>query len=577
MGKSALAWAAWLHLSLAAPLAACHGPSAAVPPPPAGWAYPGVEETSRPLLPLQTPCTFQATSGLMTVTVLGGEVAVVGRATDGTMTANGVVCDAARSTSVRRIDILEDASAAGDQTVIVDYSNGLFALGTSNPAGSAIHVNLGSGSDALKVEGSASVDTITLGALGLAVNTDAYPDIVVANLSSLQYTVSTGAGGDRISAAGGTGTGNPFPVGFSAYGGADNDVLVGGSGDDSFFGGPGNDSLAGALGNDFLDGEEGNDTLDGESAKNGNDTYLGGDGTDLMDYSKRTAPLVVVMDQSRSGVGTDSGEVGEADRLGDDVENLYGSSGNDTITGNALNNRLEGRAGNDTFLETSDTSTDIFVGGGGGAADTGTADTVDYGARTNNLVLKLSGIAESGEPNEKDTVSGDIEVLIGGQGNDTISGGARGDRLNGGPGDDVLRGGDGDDVLIGAEGNDTLYGENGDDTFLATNDTSSDGNDVIFCGPGSNDALDYSARTVMVTVDLAASGSSTGMAGESDTVGSAADDCEVAVGGSEGGNTLFGNSLDNVLDGYGATSTAIDGRGGVDTCLNAEAMTHCEL
>jgi Ca2+-binding RTX toxin-like protein len=576
MGKSALARAAWLHRSLAALLAACHGPPTAVPPT-AGWAYPGIEETSRPLLPLQNPCTFQATSGLMAVTVQGGEVALVGRATDGAMTVNGVACDAARSTSVRRIDIVEDAGAAGDQTVIIDYSNGLFALGTSNPAGSAIHVNLGSGSDDLKLLGSASADTITLGALGIAVNTDAFPDIVVANLSSLRYTVSTGAGSDRIIGAGGNGTGNPFPVGFSAYGGADNDLLIGGSGDDSLFGGPGNDSLAGALGDDILDGEEGNDTLDGESAKNGNDTYLGGDGTDLMDYSKRTAPLVVVMDQSRSGVGTDSGEAGEADRVGDDVENLYGGGGSDTITGNALANRLEGRAGNDTFLETSDTSTDIFVGGGGGAADTGTADTVDYSARTNSLVLKLSGIAESGEPSEKDTVSADIEVLIGGRGNDTITGSARGDRLNGGAGDDVLRGGDGDDVLIGGEGNDTLYGENGDDTFLATNDTSSDGNDVINCGPGSNDALDYSVRTVPVTVDLAAGGDSTGMAGENDTVAGAADDCEVAVGGSEGGNSLFGNTLDNILDGYAATSTAIDGRGGVDTCLNAEAATHCEL
>lgn len=576
MGESALARAARLHLALAALAAACHGPPSVEPPSPGG-SYPGIEETSRPLLPLQVPCTFQSSGGIMTVTVQSGEVALIGRASGGAMTANGVACDAATSSNVRRIDVLEDASAAGDETVIIDYSNGLFALGTSIAASSAIHVSLGSGSDALKIQGSAAADTITLGASGIAVNTDAYPDIVIANLASLQYTVSTGEGNDRIIASGGNGTGTPLPVGASLYGGQGSDVIVGGSGDDSIFGGPGNDTLTGGLGDDTLDGEEGNDTLDAESAKNGNDTYLGGDGTDVVDYSKRTAPLTVVMDQSRSGFGTDSGEAGEADRVGDDVENLYGGTGNDTITGNAQNNRLEGRGGSDTFLETSDTSTDIFVGGGGGATDNGAADTVDYSVRTSGLVLKLSGLAESGAPGEKDTLSSDIESLIGGQGNDTLWGSARADRLNGGLGDDVLHGGDGDDVLIGGEGNDTLYGENGDDTFLATNDTFSDGNDVFFCGPGSNDALDYSARTVPVTVDLAAGGNSTGMTGESDTVAGAADDCEIAVGGSEGSSTLFGNSLDNVLDGYAATSTTIDGRGGVDTCLNAEAVSNCEM
>ncbi len=575
MGNSALARAT-RHLALGALLAACHGAPSATPPPP-GWNYPGIAETSRPLIPLQVPCTYQSTGGIMTVTVQGGEVAVVGRAADGTMNANGIPCDAAKASSVHRVDIVEDSGAAGDETVIIDYSNGLFALGTANAAANGIHVDLGTGSDALKIQGSAGPDTVTLGTLGIAVNTDAYPDVVVANLSAVQLTVSTGAGNDHISGAGGSGTGSPFPVGVSLYGGDGNDVIVGGSGDDSIFGGPGNDSLSGGLGDDYLDGEDGDDTLDGESAQNGNDTYLGGDGTDLMDYSKRTAPLTIVMDQNRAGVGTDSGEVGEADRVGDDIENLYGGSANDTITGNARNNRLEGRGGSDTFIESADTSTDIFVGGGGSAADNGTADTVDYSVRTNPLVLKLSGLAESGEPGEKDTISLDIESIIGGQGNDTLWGSPRADRLNGGPGDDVIHGGDGDDVLIGGDGNDTLYGENGDDTFLATNDTSSDGNDVIYCGPGTNDTLDYSARTVPITINLAAGGNTTGMAGENDTLGGTADDCEVAVGGIGGFNTLFGNSLDNILDGYTATGTTIDGKGGTDVCMDAETVINCEL
>jgi Ca2+-binding RTX toxin-like protein len=42
-------------------------------------------------------------------------------------------------------------------------------------------------------------------------------------------------------------------------------------------------------------------------------------------------------------------------------------------------------------------------------------------------------------------------------------------------------GGDGDDVLIGGDGNDTLHGGNGDDILIGN-----DGNDILDGGPGNN-------------------------------------------------------------------------------------------
>jgi Ca2+-binding RTX toxin-like protein len=54
------------------------------------------------------------------------------------------------------------------------------------------------------------------------------------------------------------------------------------------------------------------------------------------------------------------------------------------------------------------------------------------------------------------------DVLIGGDGPDTLNGGPGDDVLIGGAGPDTLNGGDGDDVLMGGPGQDTLNGGRGD-------------------------------------------------------------------------------------------------------------------
>jgi Ca2+-binding RTX toxin-like protein len=534
--------------------------------------YPGIEETTRPLSALANPCEFDAATGVMTVTVQGGEVAQVGRSSGGTMTTNGHPCATATATAVRRIDVVEDAVSPGDETVILDYSDGFFAVGGSNLTNSAIHVDLGIGSDTVKAQGSTGADSFAFGANGIAVNADAYVDVVVANASTVLFVASTGAGNDTISGAGGFGSGAAFALGFTLYGGAGNDTLVGGAGNDTLCGGDGNDTLTGGLGDDTLDGEGGADTLDAESAKNGNDTYLGGAGVDLVDYSKRTASLTVVMDQNRSGTGTDSGESGEQDRVGDDLENLYGGSAGDTFTGNAQNNLIDGRAGNDTFLETSSTSSDVYNGGAG-------TDTLDYSAKTAPLYLRVDGVAHSGDTGngEADTINLEVEDVIGGQGADRLYGSVSANLLQGGAGNDTLFGGDGDDTLVGGSGNDLLYGEGNDDTILPSGTSTSDGDDTISCGSGANDTVDCSERTVPMTIDLRVGSTSTGMSGEHDTIGGGADDCENAVGGTAL-DVLVGNSLDNILDGY-AGGASIDGGGGVNICLNPESgtTTNCQL
>lgn len=574
---------------LVALLAACGGqpppPPALVEPPGADWQYPGIPDTRRGLLALAVPCAFDAASGTMTVKVQAGELAVLSVGAGGTVDANDTPCGTARTGNVRRIDVLEDPAATGDQTVILDYAGGLFALGTST-AGSGVHVDLGAtGADGLKLQGSVNADSFVLGTLGVAVNSDNWVDVAIANGANLKVVVSTGAGNDKVSGAGGQGTGAAYPYPLDIYGGAGNDTLTGGAAADLIFGGDGDDLITASPGGDLVQGENGNDTFFAGTASSTGTAWFGGPGTDVMDYGKRTRPLTVVMDATLAGTtpaGTFSGEPGEQDLVGQDLEVLNCGSGGDTITGSPNGTTINGGAGNDTFLAraTASAGSDRWNGGGG-------VDTVDFSARGGPLTITLDGVSSSGGPGEQIVIGADVENAIGGSGDDVITGNARDNRLEGGPGNDTLYGLDGDDVLVGGAGNDTMFGGNGDDTFLFLSAAGAEGNDVVNCGAGSFDTLDYGARTAAVTIDLAWHSTATGSAGESTTIGGGtgtaaerpdlADACEVAFGGS-GTNTLLGNSLDNILDGNSASGAAsADGRGGVDVCINAATQVSCEL
>ena len=84
-------------------------------------------------------------------------------------------------------------------------------------------------------------------------------------------------------------------------------------------------------------------------------------------------------------------------------------------------------------------------------------------------------------------------LLVGGDGDDTLTGGNFSDELQGGKGNDVLEGKLENDELWGGKGNDTLSGDNGDDELQGGK-----GNDVLnggfgddtFIGGAGNDTLD---------------------------------------------------------------------------------------
>ena len=64
----------------------------------------------------------------------------------------------------------------------------------------------------------------------------------------------------------------------------------------------------------------------------------GGDGTDIVRYDERTAPVTAF-------IGGPGGEAGEGDAIGADVENILGGAGPDVLRGGARADILSGGPG----------------------------------------------------------------------------------------------------------------------------------------------------------------------------------------------------------------------------------------
>lgn len=164
-------------------------------------------------------------------------------------------------------------------------------------------------------------------------------------------------------------------------------------------------------------------------------------------------------------------------------DTLKGGAGSDTLSGDAGNDTLNGGAGNNTFAcSATQDGTDIMV------VATGAVDTVDYSQRFNTVSVLLNGTAASGEAGENDTIPDTVSVVIGGNGNDSLSaaGSAKKHTLMGGPGNDTLTGGNGNDTLMGGN---TVLQVDGDDLFI-----------------GSKATVNYSARTQPLTVTMNSAG-----------------------------------------------------------------------
>ncbi len=433
-------------------------------------------------------------------------------------------CGTATVTNTNAIYVNGDA---GQQNFIIDLGAGAFAPGKTKESRGVSEiefvVNLGASTDSIMVRGGSTGETLTLGAGDLNMNVDLDVDVSASNVDS--WTLLGNGGNDRISLAGGYGTGGGYAGNSSLNGGNGNDVLTGGPVKDFLTGGPGRDTMSGGIGVDTMYGDAGNDTMFGgddadyvqpgagndrvllgggadsfaaEAARDGADDVSGGLGKDTAYYSLRPGNLKLSLDGKRN-----DGASNEKDNLRSDVENIYAGMGNDTIKGNSLANYLDGGPGNDVVDAGAG---DDGIGGGYGVPD-----------------------------------------------NDLLKGGAGEDTINGIDGDDNIQGGAGADYLVGNAGNDTVSGGSGEDILYA--DPSADGADVYSGGSGV-DSMYYGQRSTAVGISLDDVANDGGV-GELDNVKS---DIENATGGSQG-DSFQGNALDNQFFGGGGSDSAFGGDG----------------
>jgi Ca2+-binding RTX toxin-like protein len=416
-----------------------------------------------------------------------------------------------------------DMLDGGDGTNTVDYSQ----------ASGPVNVDLGSGT--ASGEGS---DLLTH--VGNITGSN-YDDTLTGD--GAYNVIFGGPGDDAISG----GTGGPDVL----YGGDGNDTLHGTSGDDQIYGEAGNDVLYGEGGDDWLDGGPGDDTLLGGAGSNVLD---GSVGNDTADYSGQPGGVTADLGAASPQV-TDNG-AGGIDVLGS-VENLIGSSYNDTLTGDAGANLIDGGPGSD-----------LLAGGAGDDSLNGGAgnNTVDYRGSSGGVTVDLVSGTAMGDG--KDTLAG-IQNVIGSPYNDTLASDSADNTLDGQQGIDTVSythaavavtvnlaagtaTGDGNDVLANLE---NVIGSPFNDRFV-----DGPGNNGIDGGAG-NDTVDYSGSPNAVDVNLAtgvASGDGAdNLPNVENVIGSAFDD------------SLIGDSGPNLIDG-GAGNDAIDGLGGGDVLRGAD-------
>lgn len=257
------------------------------------------------------------------------------------------------------------------------------------------------------------------------------------------------------------------------------DYLSAGAGDDTLHGGVGRDILLGQAGDDTLHGGPGDDSLHGGP---GADTLSGGSGAnDSADWSESPAGVTVDLSKASAQGGnaegdtfgnlepfeyTDSDGIQQTVEL-PDIEVLFGSAHNDTLTGDARANFLEGYSGNDNLH--GGPGADVLSGGEGDDVlhgDAG-ADELQAGAGADTLF---------GGPGD--------DQLFDPLGDSLLDGGPGDDALYGGSGDDELRGGNGADMLYGEGGNDMLHGGDGADVFVFFPDNGAD--EVVDFAPGED-------------------------------------------------------------------------------------------
>lgn len=495
------------------------------------------------------------------------------------------------------------ASLTSNTGTMGEASGDTFAT-IENLTGSAFHDNLTGDGNANVLIGGAGNDTLT-GNLGndLLSGGDGIDSLYGGDGND---TLAGGDGADRLD--GGVGT-NDFADYDGSAGAAIVDLttnLGGGvaAGDvyvaiENIIGTQFGDSLTGSAAANIIYGGVGDDTVWGGLA---NDNLFGGDGIDTASFVGATGAVAVNLASSSA-----TGAHGNDNLTG--FEDVWGSSFNDTLTGNADNNLIRGGAGADVMaggdgVDTVDytgssvavtvnltlstasggdaandvisgfenvigsalddsllgsTAGNTFIGGAGADSMDGDGgfDIADYSTSAAGVLVNLQSNRASGSDAEADVLIS-IEGVTGSDFNDTLTGDLGGNLLVGGAGSDSLVGGGGIDTLLGGAGNDTMAV---DSTTDVVTEAANAGTDLVQSSVNWTLGDHVENLTLTGIIDITGKGNAlnnviTGNTGTGGFFGSRGDNL---LEGLAGNDTLYGGGGSDTLDGGTGNDSMVGG------------------
>ncbi|MDD4330542.1 MAG: hypothetical protein PHD79_11350, partial [Aliarcobacter sp.] len=407
--------------------------------------------------------------------------------------------------------------------------------------------------------------------------------------SNLSETVEAMSGDDTIWANAGNdiiygGDGRDTIFGVSGnnqlFGGNDNDLIFGGTGTDAIYGEAGDDTIYAKVGNNVIDAGANDDII---YAGKGADNINGNTGTDTLRFDGGTQRVVVNL--GSTSLSYDSTSVaansfvnswlnGASIQTGivTNIENVDGTSFNDTVRGNDSKNIISGADGDDYVFAS--LGVDEIYGGNSvngdlvdfslltgliqGSGENFNGISVNLGGGDGAVGARFSQIVSTLETKTSQVFSS-IENIIGSTENDNIVGNSSKNTLRGGAGNDKIYGIAGANSLYGDSGNDTIFSGTGSDYI----DGGADNNTVDYTNAHNSSNvrvnLSGSAQTLNATTTNNMTGATSAM---TDTL---VDIQNVNTGA--GNDTIWGSSTKNVID-SGAGNDTIFVNAGNDT-INA--------
>ena len=323
--------------------------------------------------------------------------------------------------------------------------------------------------------------------------------------------------------------------------------ITGTNGNETLTGTDENDVILGLDGADWLYGEDGDDVLEGG---NGDDNLDGGDGDDEVyggDGEDR-----IYYDAQDSVIDGGGGD----DTL-DLTGKIYGQEIKLEDGGITDIEHVDGGSGGDVIIGSGDNN--ILLGNDGNDTLDGVsgANELDGGAGDDTLIYSENDtVVEGGTGNDtldasQESSSLDLELssgVIGGVEN--LVSGSGNDTLTGDDEANIIEGGGGNDIIEGGSGNDFLYGGDGDDLIYYHED-----DQLVDAGAGTDTLLGG------------------GIAGSGDLDVDLSSNQKFAnfenVTGGDGDDSITGDGRANTLDG-GDGSDYINGAGGGDTLYGGE-------